>query len=261
MASYAFAPIADPTSPCKICGAAATLFGVVDFNKSCEDVRQPPEPLSGIPVYYHRCPACGFIFTTAFDGFTREDFRREIYNAQYARFDPDYLEARPEANSEYLAKIFGASKNISILDYGGGSGQLAARLRQQGFTRVETYDPFVPEFSTRPHASYDLLLAFEVVEHSPRPRETFEDMLSLVNRPGMVLFSTAIQPADLSQNGGIFWWFIAPRNGHCSVHTSKSLDILANQFGMRTVSTPAKIWHLLLDEVPPFARHLTIPPK
>jgi len=257
----ALTPVAAPNHPCKVCGTSSPLYGVVDFNKSCEDVRQPPAPLTGIPVYYHRCPACGFIFTTTFDSFTNDDFRREIYNDQYARFDPDYLDIRPKTNAEYLAKIFGGSKDISILDYGGGSGKLAGHLRAQGFTRVDTYDPFVPEFATRPQGRYDLLLAFEVVEHSPRPKETFADMLSFVNKPGMALFSTAIQPPDLTQTGGVLWWFVAPRNGHCSIHTSQSLEILARQFGMRTVSTPAKIWHLLLDEVPPFAKHLSIPSK
>jgi 2-polyprenyl-6-hydroxyphenyl methylase/3-demethylubiquinone-9 3-methyltransferase len=258
--SHPFARIAPTTHPCKCCGAGSTLFGVTDFNKSCEDIRQPPAPLSGIPIYYHRCPQCGFIFTTAFDAFTHEDFGREIYNDQYARFDPDYLEARPKTNAEYLARIFGNSMNISILDYGGGSGQLAERLRQQGFTRVETYDPFVPQFSTRPQATFDLLLAFEVIEHTPRPREVFADMLSLLNNPGMALYSTAIQPPEIAQQG-VNWWFIAPRNGHCSIHTSQSLDILSRHFNRRTVSTPSKIWHLLLDDLPPFAQHLSIPPK
>lgn len=253
-------PVARPDAPCKCCGTAAPLLGVVDFNKSCEDVRQPPAPLTGIPVYYHRCPHCGFIFTTTFDAFTNDDFLRHIYNDQYARFDPDYLDARPKSNAQYLSKIFANAKDIRILDYGGGSGQLAGLLRQQGFTRVETYDPFVPAFAARPAGTFDLVLAFEVVEHSPRPRETFADIVSLTSRPGMSLFSTAIQPPEIAQ-AGVNWWFIAPRNGHVSIHTSLSLDLLAKELGLRTVSTPSKVWHLLLDDVPPFARHMQIPPK
>jgi 2-polyprenyl-6-hydroxyphenyl methylase/3-demethylubiquinone-9 3-methyltransferase len=137
---------------------------------------------------------------------------------------------------------------------------LATHLRGHGFTHVQTYDPFVADFSARPSSKYDLLLAFEVIEHSPDQRQVLGDMISLINDPGMVLFSTAIQPPDI-EKAGVGWWFVAPRNGHCSIHTSKSLDILANERGRRTVSTPSKIWHLLLDEVPPFAKHLSIPPR
>jgi len=248
------------TDACSVCFGHALEVGSVDFNKSCEDVRQASAPLTGIPIYYHRCPRCGFIFTTAFDAFTPEDFLRHIYNDQYARFDPDYLDARPKSNAQYLARIFGNSKDIRILDYGGGSGQLAGLLRHQGFANVETYDPFVPAFAGKPGGTFDLVLAFEVVEHSPTPRETFADIVSLMNRPGMTLFSTAIQPPEIAQ-AGVNWWFIAPRNGHISIHTSLSLELLAKELGLRTVSTPSKVWHLLLDDVPPFARHMQIPPR
>lgn len=57
------------------------------------------------------------------------------------------------------------------------------------------------------------------------------------------------------------WWFIAPRNGHVSIHTPQNLRGLASAHGLRLVSDPAKVWHLLLgDEPPAFARHMNIPP-
>ena len=49
---------------CKCCGEPSRLFGVIDFAKRCEDRRQEPPPLTGIPVYHHRCTSCGFVFTT-----------------------------------------------------------------------------------------------------------------------------------------------------------------------------------------------------
>jgi hypothetical protein len=57
------------------------------------------------------------------------------------------------------------------------------------------------------------------------------------------------------------WWFIAPRNGHVSIHTPQSLRRIASERQLRLVSDPAKIWHLMLgSEVPAFARHMNIPP-
>jgi 2-polyprenyl-6-hydroxyphenyl methylase/3-demethylubiquinone-9 3-methyltransferase len=67
-------PIAPAKHPCKICGDEAPLYGVVDFHKACNHALA----LAGIPVYYHRCRGCGFVFTTAFDGFSAEDFARLI---------------------------------------------------------------------------------------------------------------------------------------------------------------------------------------
>src|ERR1700679_4213605 len=93
-------PIAPPTLPCKCCGNPATLFGVVDFNKNCVIAQRLLDPC-GIPIYYHRCQTCGFIFTTALDGFTSEDFAKWIYNDQYPLLDPDYAENRPSENANF----------------------------------------------------------------------------------------------------------------------------------------------------------------
>ena len=34
---------------------------MVDFHKSCEDRRGLDLPLSGVPIYYRRCAACGHV--------------------------------------------------------------------------------------------------------------------------------------------------------------------------------------------------------
>src|SRR5438067_1688909 len=74
--------------PCKICSAPAPFFDIVDFNKGAGcNYRYGP---SGIPVIWHRCSACGFLFTPFFDDWTSEDFKRFIYNDDYDIIDPDY---------------------------------------------------------------------------------------------------------------------------------------------------------------------------
>ena len=37
-------------TPCKVCGAPAPLFGVQDFNRSCEELRGRFLPLAGVQV-------------------------------------------------------------------------------------------------------------------------------------------------------------------------------------------------------------------
>jgi 2-polyprenyl-6-hydroxyphenyl methylase/3-demethylubiquinone-9 3-methyltransferase len=134
-------PVCATQTPCKCCAATASLYGVVDFHKNCEMVRRQVLELSGIPIYYYRCPNCRFIFTTAFDHFTDEDFRRCIYNDDYVRVDPDYLQRRPRANANFLCRLLAGPKPNRILDYGGGNGLLAEVLRAGGFAQTDTYDP------------------------------------------------------------------------------------------------------------------------
>lgn len=248
-------PIAPPQLPCKCCGAAANLFGVVDFNRSCEDISRAPVPLAGIPIYYHRCSRCGFLFTTAFDDYSDEDFRREIYNQEYERFDPEYRELRPRREGEAVAKVFAAMKDLSVLDYGGGAGVLAQTVREHGFSCVESYDPFVPAFASRPNRKFDVIISIEVLEHSPRPRQTFEDMISLLSDPGLILISTLFQPDDIRKLGSS-WWYMAPRNGHVSLYTADSVRVLVSQHGLIVGSQPDRSHHVLLRNNPWFASAL-----
>src|SRR5665213_2472617 len=190
---------------CKVCNADSLLVGVVDFARSCEDATHKPGPLCGIPIYYHRCTSCGFMFTTAFDDFTPDDFSYWIYNARYIEADHEYVELRPTYNAQLITRMFGARKDLAILDYGGGSGKLAEVLRSEGFSRADVYDPFVTQFSQRPRERYPIVLAFEVVEHSTRPRDVFADMLSLTAPGGVTIFSTVIQPVDIDRLGAQWW--------------------------------------------------------
>jgi 2-polyprenyl-6-hydroxyphenyl methylase/3-demethylubiquinone-9 3-methyltransferase len=251
-------PISPQSVPCKICGATASLYGVVDFHKNCEIVRgRNVLPLSGIPIYYHRCPACRFIFTTAFDKFTSDDFRKHVYNDQYAMVDPDYAEVRPRANAAGLVKMFGASKPERLLDYGGGAGVLADSLRAASFSHADTYDPFVSQHAVKPAGRYDCVVSFEVVEHTPTPLATFREMDDVLAKPGLILFSTLVQPAEIEQVG-LSWWYAAPRNGHVSLFSRQSLEHVARSMGLTFGSFNDNL-HALFRELPDFAKHLVKP--
>ena len=113
----------------------------------------------------------------------RKSLERRIYNRDYLLVDPDYVEMRPAANARMVAESFpDAKKSIRILDYGGGSGLLAERLRETGFSAA-TYDPF-SRFDEVPEERFDLITCFEVMEHVPQPRETVAAMASLLKEGG-----------------------------------------------------------------------------
>lgn len=246
-----FNPTVDRQARCKCCDGAASLFCVVDFHKNCEDRRRPSWPLAGIPIYYYRCGACGFLFSSDFDSFSPDDFRKHIYNDRYVEADPDFEKVRPESNARWVAGALPMARHAAILDYGGGNGLFARLLRAAGFARVTSYDPFMPEFAARPAGRFDLVLSFEVLEHSPTPRETVAELASFVTKPGMILFSTIVQPESVSAN----WWYLAPRNGHVSLHTRSSLNMLAQQCGLCFGSLGPGL-HYMYHELPDFARAL-----
>jgi hypothetical protein len=241
---------------CKICQGLSPLFGVVDFHKSCIEAQGNQLPLSGQPIYYRRCERCAFTFTNAFDHWTPEAFQRHIYNNDYLTVDPDFVEARPANNANLVATAFQASRpSIQILDYGGGAGLLAQRLRDQGFS-AKTYDPF-SSFNQMPSETFDLITCFEVMEHVPSPRETVATMVSLLKDRGAILFSTLLQPASFEKTG-LSWWYAGPRNGHISLYSPQSLGQIFAIHQMKVASFSDAL-HIAYAQVPEFATHLKLP--
>lgn len=238
-----------PTSPsaeapprCKCCGAASRPLGAVDAARSCEDRRAGPVfAPAGHAIRYHRCDACGFVFTVDFDAMSAEELGEAIYNADYVRADPDFEEARPA----YFAAALGATlallrADLRALDFGGGRGLFARMMRERGF-RYDSHDPYF-DSAARPAATYDLVTAMEVVEHSRDPHATFAAATEALAPGGVLFFTTALWPPD----AGLDWWYLAPRNGHVSLHTRGSLHACADRLGMR---------HLALTE----GEHLFLP--
>jgi hypothetical protein len=244
MASTIVLRAASPGSyPCKICGAPALRFGEVDFNRSCDEPRAETLPPLGLPVQFRRCTVCGFLFTECYDDWTEAEFKHFIYNGDYIRIDPDYAERRPRDQAGMIIKQFHVDRaRLRMLDYGGGSGLLSRHLRNAGFTTAEAFDPFTPEFSLRPHGRFDVITCFETLEHLTDPLAQIDDMVDMLSDVGVVLFSTLLQPADITGRG-MSWWYIGPRNGHVSLFTEASLAIAWRRRGF-TVSSFSAATHL-----------------
>jgi 2-polyprenyl-6-hydroxyphenyl methylase/3-demethylubiquinone-9 3-methyltransferase len=213
---------------CKICACAAPFFDVVDFNKVCsEDLY--PFGLSGQPVHYFRCDGCGFLFTRFFDDWTPEQFAEFVYNDDYIKVDGEYADIRPAREAVSMAQRLAAFTHLNMLDYGSGSGRFAAHLRGHGFENIASYDPF--SSPARPDGTFDVITCFEVLEHSPAPERTLADIASLLAPGGCIIFSTAVQPANIPEIRAN-WWYVAPRNGHASIYTLAALARAGRDAGL-----------------------------
>jgi hypothetical protein len=241
--------------PCKICGGPAALYGVVDFHKSCEEVRGVRFALSGVPIYYRRCVTCNFLFTEAFDDWSTEQFKTHIYNDEYKKVDPDYETARPRDNADVVARLWGAVKNETrLLDYGGGNDQFCAALRDKGFAAAVTYDPMVPDHARPPEGKFDLVTSFETLEHLPDPLAGIDMMIEFAADQGLLFFTTYAQPADFEQHG-MNWWYVAPRNGHISIFSRPALARAFERHGYKLASFSDNV-HLAFRTLPPYLAHL-----
>ncbi|HWU55694.1 MAG TPA: class I SAM-dependent methyltransferase [Rhizomicrobium sp.] len=237
---------------CKCCGGATLFFAGYDFSRTCEDQERPVFASSGIDIPYYRCTSCGFVFTTYFDRWSKETFAERIYNSEYVLADPDFAAARPKYIAEQLGRLLAAiPADIKILDYGGGEGRLIRELQQRGFEKGESFDPFFSD-GARPQGPFELMTAFEVAEHTADPVLLFRDALSFLAQHGVLLFTTALQDRKPDRD----WWYIAPRNGHISIHSYASLQRLAAAVGATCLSLDDNLHMFYRDRRSAIARQI-----
>ncbi len=229
-----------PISRCKVCGGDAHPFDIVDLYKCCNPSLYP-FGLSGIPVMYKLCQQCRFIFTDFFDQFTSDQWQAHIYNDDYIKVDLEYVTVRPRQNARQLVSLLvGKREEIVGLDYGGGNGLTAAIMRGNGWM-FDSFDPFGhTDVHPDREGKYNFCSAFEVFEHSPDPVGSLRAIIEKASSERLiVLIGTTIHDSFITSETRLSWWYAAPRNGHVSLYSRRSLEILAAEFGLTYTSFQA----------------------
>lgn len=80
---------------------------------------------------------------------------------------------------------------------------------------------------------YNFCSAFEVFEHTPDPIRSLAALLERTSPHRLMVFiSTGIHDATVSPQTPLAWWYAAPRNGHISLFSRKSLRLPGEKFGL-----------------------------
>lgn len=243
-----------PPTSCPICRAdRPPSIGERDFGDSCNDAFTGTRtfPNYGVAIPYHRCDTCGFIFTAAFDGWSDDDYRSNIYNDEYIRSDPPFLHERPLRNALVVAGIWHHDKEgLCVLDYGAGNGSFAAELAKLG-VECDSCDLFYGQ--KPPHRRYPVVTCFDVIEHIPHGQQfaAFAELTSHVEPNGVILLSTLL----LNHGSPVEHYYVSPRNGHVSVHSPDSLRRLAANCDFAVTSLNSET-HVLRRPARPDAVHI-----
>lgn len=215
---------------CRICGRTTVGFGSARV-------------LQKYDVGYFRCPACGFVQVE------EPYWLAEAYAAPIAAADVGLVSRNVQCakTTQRVIKV-GFAAQGRFLDYGGGYGLLVRLMRDAGydFYRYDRWCPnlFAPGLDWDPAtpARFELVTAYEVVEHLAEPVPELERMLQLSRN---LLFSTLLLPPGNPGPGQ--WWYYAPEFGqHVSLYTRRALETLAERFQLRLL-TDGRGLHLLTE--------------
>lgn len=211
---------------CRLCGEEASPFGSARI-------------LASLAVDYYRCQACGFVQTE------EPHWLERAYEQPIANIDLGIISrniALGATTSAVISTLFDSGGRF--LDWGGGYGILVRLMRDRGFD-FYWRDPFCENlfahgFEWAEGGRAELVTAFEVLEHLPRPVEDVAGMAAVSDN---LLVSTLVLPDPPPAPGD--WWYYALESGqHVSLYSRRSLGVLAGRLGMFAASNRGGSVHL-----------------
>jgi hypothetical protein len=205
---------------CKICATPSEPFGRGVILKKYD-------------IQYFRCPTCGLIETE------HPYWLDEAYSTAIGCTDLGLLQRniRLARATQVLINLLSEPAG-KFVDYGGGYGILTRLMRDAGydFYRQDKHcaNLFAADFEyAEGSVDFSLLTAFEVFEHLVDP---FTELAKMLQISRTILFTTELVSYEHPPAPGS-WWYYAPEGGqHIKLYTTRSLERLAQEFGMRVYS-------------------------
>jgi len=202
-------------------------------------------------VAYFRCTGCGYVQTEEpywldeaySDAIIASDIGLVGRNLQFSTLTSRLIKLCFDGDSQFV-------------DYGGGYGLFVRLMRDQGFDfyrcepRCENLFARGLDVSLDGGRQFELLTAFEVLEHLDRPIEEIEGIRRLSSN---LFFSTTLLPEPTPKPDD--WWYYALDGGqHIGLFTRRSLQVVADRFHLRVISvgdlhlfTEARVSKRLVD--------------
>ncbi len=202
------------STACKVCGGATSDFGRRVL-------------LGRHEARYRRCDACGFLFVVD------PTWLDEAYTTAISDIDIGPVERMNTYSLRVKIVLhYFLDRRGTCLDYGGGYGLLVRRMRDLGydFRWHDKYceNLFAKDFVGSLDAHYELLTAFEVLEHLTDPLDELDRFARTADNVFASTLLIGATPPPLAD-----WHYYAPETGqHIGFFTIESMRRIAARLGL-----------------------------
>jgi SAM-dependent methyltransferase len=190
-------------------------------------------------ILYHRCLNCHAVLMDPrfYLSAEAEKERYDQHNNDPA--DPGYR----RFVSPLVEKIKAAyGPEACGLDYGAGSGPVAAALLIEAGYTVKLYDPYYWHDPLLLETSYDFIMAIEVIEHFYQPFNEFKQLRNLLNPGGKLFCMTKIVTGHLDFEN----WHYKNDPTHVFFYHRDSLSWIKENLGFQSLQISGRIIELAL---------------
>jgi len=202
-----------------------------------------------------RCNNCGLIYENPRPDSAARSIFYSFGNSEDRRFVDEWFLDNADINSIYWRQILKTMNHFispgHLLDTGCGAGTFMIEAKKAGYTvSGQEISPFFAGYCREklgleifegeletlglPSNSFDVLTAFDVIEHHPNPRQFLNEIHRLVHPDGLVVISTHDIGNFFARLYGVNWRYLGAI-GHLTYFTRETLTQLLKVCGYRIV--------------------------
>ena len=125
------------------------------------------------------------------------------------------------------------------LDFGAGTGPVAATILREHSYNVSLYDPFFIDDRQKLEQKYDYIICCEVIEHFHSPAREFGLLRSMIKPGGSLICMTRLYTDDIDFGK----WVYKDDHTHVFFYHPESLGWIKTQYSFYSLETADRIIH------------------
>jgi hypothetical protein len=170
---------------------------------------------------YFCCQNCSLIFVPRDSLLDPLEEKKRYDNHQNSDQDPRYRDYLTKTIVEIVPFLGTGAKG---LDFGCGSSHLMEKIFFERGYKVDSYDLYYHPNEEIWQRKYDFIVLSEVIEHLAKPKETMEQLRSLLSPGGQIFIKTKYYPESLASFGS---WFYKNDPTHIQFFNQQAMGSLA----------------------------------